>query len=392
MRESSKSIMIVAAEASSAHYAEKLIKEFKRQDPEFKFFGVGNQAMEKMGFARIGKSEEMAVVGLTEVIKHLSFLKQVFNKLLHEAQVQKPQAVILMDYPDFNLRLAKKLHQLKIPVYYYISPQIWAWRKSRIFDIKKYCRKVFLLFPFEKPFYDRYQVPNEFVGHPLLEDLKTEQYRDEKNLTRRGRYGITNNEIVLGLMPGSRHGEIENNFAVQLQTAKIVVQKHANVRLMIFVAPTLEKEHLLPYLENFKSPYVLIKEDPNDMISMADLVLVASGTATLMVGLLRKPMVIMYRMSRITYHLAQILVRGVKAFGLINLVHGKKVVPECLQNEANPKNLSKLLNRFIEDSDLNQKTIETLKKTPLLLGGPEQSDLTPTAKVVNAILKETNPA
>ena len=383
-------VMIIAAEASSAHYGAKLIKLWKKKErdggPQIQFFGVGTQEMEDLGFVRIGKAEEMAVVGLVEVIKHFSHLKKVFNNLVEAAVNQKPDFVILMDYPDFNLRLAKKLKAMDIKVFYYISPQVWAWRKNRIHDIKAYCEKVFLLFPFEKTFYDHFQVPNDFVGHPLIEDLDESLYNSTLIQGHRQKYGIKNNELVLALMPGSRHGEIERNFPIQLETAKIILKKHKNVRLSICVAPTLNKEHLLPYMENFNFPYLLIKDDPNRMIAMADLILVASGTATLMVGLLEKPMVIMYKVNWLTGVIGHWLV-DIKFFGLINLVLNKEAVPERKQEQTDPKHLANLLEKFIIDPAYTESVIKDLQQTKKSLGYNENDKKTATQKVVEALSK-----
>lgn len=383
---SRRKVMIIAAEASSAHYALKLIKLWKKQQAQIEFFGVGTLEMENLGFKRIGRAEEMAVVGLVEVIKHFSHLKAVFNQLVEAAKTEKPDFVILMDYPDFNLRLAKKLKALDIKVFYYISPQVWAWRKSRIHDIKTYCEKVFLLFPFEKTFYDHFNVPNEFVGHPLIEDLDPSLFDQNLIQGHRQKFGIKNNEIVLALMPGSRFGEIERNFPVQLETAKIILRKHKNVRLSICVAPTLNREHLLPYLENFSFPYLLIKDNPNRMICMADLILVASGTATLMVGLLEKPMVIMYKVNWLTGVVGNWLV-NIKFFGLINLVLDKEVVPERKQEKADPRHLALLLEKYITDPDYKKSVIGQLKQTKKSLGYDEGDKKTATEKVVEALNK-----
>ena len=199
--------MMVAAEASSANYALKLMKYWKEKNIDLAISGVGSQAMEDFGMRRLGKSEDMAVVGVVEVIAHYSELKAVFEKLVEEVIRDKPKFLLLMDYPDFNLKLAKtlkeKLGPHGIKVFYYISPQVWAWRQSRIHTIKKYCDKVFLLFPFEKEFYERFQVPHEFVGHPLLEDLDPKLLDPKQQELARQKYGISVNEKVLALMPGS---------------------------------------------------------------------------------------------------------------------------------------------------------------------------------------------
>lgn len=367
--------MMIAAEASSTHYAAQLIREWQTQLKSKKlpfdkidFFGVGSLEMESLGFSRIGKSEEMAVMGIVEIAQHYSFLKKIFYQLVEAAEKQRPDVVILMDYPDFNLRLAKKLKAMGIKVFYYISPQVWAWRKSRIHDIKRDCEKVFLLFPFEQKFYEQYQVPYEFVGHPLLDDLNPDLLDKEKIQFQRSKYGISPKEKVLALMPGSRRSEIEQHFQIQQDVAKNLSLKYNHLRILVCVAPPLSKEYLQQKMENFNLPYILIKEDPNQMISLADYVLVASGTATLMVGLLEKPMVIMYRMKWLTGVIGQILIRGLKYFGLVNLILDEEVVPERKQGDVTVPEITKLVDRYISDPTYTEKTIQNLKKVKLLLG------------------------
>lgn len=360
-------VMIIAAEASSAHYALKLMQYWKSEGKDYSYFGVGSDAMEAFGFERIGKSEEMAVVGAAEVLAHYSFLKGVFNRLVEEASARRPNIAILMDYPEFNLMLAKKLHAMGIKTFYYISPQVWAWRKGRIDTIKKYCEKAFLLFPFEAEFYRSKNVPYEFVGHPLLDEFSEDLLDAEKIRFNKEKYGIKKTEKLLALMPGSRRGELNQHLEIQLEVAKRLLAKYEHLKLAIFVAPTIRKEEMLDRLDNFKSPYILLQDDPNKMISLADYVLVASGTATLMVGLLQKPMVIMYRLKWLTGVFAKLFVR-IKYFGLVNLILGKEVVPERKQDEANPDELFALMDRFISDQAYTQSVIDELKRLPSYLG------------------------
>lgn len=360
--------MIIAAEASSAAYALKLIRHWKQQGRDYQFFGVGSEAMEKEGFERFGQSEQMAVVGVAEIAAHFKELRKIFNKLVEVAKERRPQVVILMDYPDFNLRLAEKLKAFDLKVFYYISPQIWAWRKSRVETIRRYCEKIFLLFPFEVEFYKSKNISYEFVGHPLLEDLDPQLVNPKWIQLQKEKYGVRSNEKILGLMPGSRRGELDQHFDIQLEVARRLLKKHEHLRLAILVAPTVSKEDMLRRLENFKSPYILLHDDPNRMISLTDYVLVASGTATLMVGLLQKPMVIMYRMKWLTGVIAKWLVRGVRFFGLVNLILGDEVVPERMQAAANPDELERLMDRYITDTEYCQSVIRQLQQLPHYLG------------------------
>lgn len=380
----STQIMMIAAEASSAHYALKLMQYWKSQNKDFRYFGVGSAEMEAAGFERLGKSEEMAVVGIAEIVAHYSDLKAVFNRLVEEAIKRKPKVLILMDYPDFNLMLAKKLQNQGIKIIYYISPQVWAWRKSRIKKIKKYCDKVLLLFPFEVDFYKNHEVPYEFVGHPLLDELNPDFLDAGKIQYQKEKYGIKSHEKLLALMPGSRRGELDQHLDIQLEVAKRLLAKHAHLRLAVLVAPTISRENMLERLDDFRSPYILLQDDPNKMISMADYVLVASGTATLMVGLLQKPMVIMYRVKWLTAVIARAIIKGVKLYGLVNLIMNREVVPERMQEQATPEILFKEIDRYITDEAYTQSVIRDLKELPKFLG--DKGATSRVAQVVESYL------
>jgi len=362
-------VLIVAAEASSVTYAQRILETWKKQGRKIHAFGVGSQDMENLGFERLGKSEEMAVVGAAEIIAQYSHLKGVFDSLVAEAEKRRPKVAIVMDYPEFNLMLSKKLHALGIPVVYYISPQVWAWRKGRVRTIKKYCKKVFVLFPFEVPFYEEHGVPCEFVGHPLLDELDDRLLNDPGYLkTHRNQCGIRDDEIVLGLMPGSRRLELKQHFQIQLDTARLLAKKYENLKVVILTAPTFSKEQMQDYLEDFRLPYILLKDEPFRMIHLVDMMLVASGTATLQVGILKKPMVIMYRMKWLTGLFAKLVVRGTKYFGLVNLILGKEAVPERFQSEANPENLAALLEKYIQDPAYKAQVIADLEQVRQHLG------------------------
>ncbi|WP_415063402.1 lipid-A-disaccharide synthase [Bdellovibrio sp.] len=374
-------VLMVAAEASSVTYAQRILETWKKQGRKVHAFGVGSQDMEDQGFERLGKAEEMAVVGAAEVISQYSHLKSVFDRLVAEAEKRRPKVAIVMDYPEFNLMLAKKLHALGIPVVYYISPQVWAWRKGRVKTIKKYCQKVLVLFPFEVPFYEEHQVPCEFVGHPLLDELDERLVNDAGYLkTHRNQCGIRDDEIVLGLMPGSRRMELKQHFQIQLDTARILSKKYPNLKVLILTAPTFSKEKMQEYLEDFRLPYILLKDEPFRMIHLVDIMLVASGTATLQVGLLKKPMVIMYKMKWLTGVFAKIFVRGTKYFGLVNLILGKEAVPERWQSDVNPEHLASLVERYIVDPDYKNQVLHDLGQLRQYLG-----DKGATQRVVKAL-------
>lgn len=348
----SRKILIVAAEASSCLYAQRLLEHWRKNNIEVEAFGIGNKAMEQLGFECIGRAEELAVVGVQEVISHWGEIKKAFYGLLEAARARRPQVVLLLDYPDFNLRLAKKLKKLDIPVTYYISPQVWAWRQSRVHLIKRVIHKMLVVFPFEVDFYKKFGVDVEFVGHPLLDELKPEHFDAAARARHRAKYGIQPEDVAVALMPGSRRSELKHHLRTQLETARLLVQKNSRVKPLLLVAPNFDLEQIRAQLGEVDVPLILIKDEPFAMIDLADVVLCASGTATLMVGLLEKPMVIMYKMNAFSAFLAKRFVTAAKYFGLINLVLDKKAVPEVFQEMANPESLAALLEDMINSSEV----------------------------------------
>lgn len=377
------SVLLVAAEASSSLFAQRLlehwIKHSSAKTPT-EYFGVGSLAMEHIGFERLGKSEDMAVMGLAEIIEHYKEIKAVFNLVVAEAIKRKPKVAILMDYPGFNLRLAKKLKQLGVPVVYYITPQVWAWRQDRVKIIKQYCDQVFVLFPFEKEFFEKHGVACEFVGHPLLDEMDPKYSSADFQNLQRAKYGVGPEDILVGLMPGSRHGEIKLHMQPQIEVAKKMIHADPRVKILVLCAPTVEKETLLAYMDDVRFPYILLKNDPLEMISLVDVMLAASGTATLQVGLLEKPMVVMYKFKWITGVIAKLIVRGVKFFCIVNLIFGREVVPERWQEAASPEHLFELLSRYLKDPEYTEKVRKDLHQLRFQLG-----DIGATSRVANAL-------
>ena len=368
MNDETPSVLIIAAEASSSLYAQRILESWKKSGKKVKAFGIGSKSMEQIGFECIGRSEELAVVGVQEVVAHLPQIVEVFNNLVEQAKVRKPKFALLLDYPDFNFRIAKKFKALGIPVLYYISPQLWAWRKSRIKLVKKYMDRMLVLFPFETEFYKKHNVQADFVGHPLLDEVDDTFFDAKIRKERRQRFGLNENDTVLALMPGSRRSEIKHHLQDQLEAAKLVLQKEPNTKVVLLVAPSLRREQLRPYLDNITFPIQMIQEPPFEMISLADIVLVASGTATLMVGLMEKPMIIMYKMNALTAFLAKLLVKETPFFGMANLIMGRKVVPELFQEEANPKRLAEELLALIQNPGKRKAVEQDLKGISERLG------------------------
>lgn len=323
--------------------------------------------MEKMGFEVVELSERMAVVGLVEVFKHFKVISTAFKKILGRSTKSKPDVALLIDYPGFNLRLAEKLHQLKIPVIYYVSPQVWAWKKNRVHKIKKFVNALLCVFPFEVDFYKKYSVPSKFVGHPLLDEIQLGKITKEERSSARQKLGVRDDEILLALLPGSRDSEIENNFEIQVQAAEKIQAAEKNVRVLLLVAPTLDLDLLKARLG--KKDFIVLKDDPFVTLQYCDLAIVASGTATLVTGIAQVPMVIMYRMNPVTGFLAKLLVRGhITHFGMANLVLGETAVPELFQSEASPQGIAREIVRYIREPEYKNKVIEKLSRIPEKLG------------------------
>lgn len=364
--------MIIAAEASSSLYAERLLQLWSQQKKEVQAFGVGSRAMEKLGFECIGRSEEMAVVGIQEVIAHWPLIKKTYYDLLEQAKIRKPEFVLLLDYPEFNLRLAKDLKNLGIKVVYYISPQIWAWRTGRVKKMQKFIDHMMVIFPFEKEFYEKNNVPVDFVGHPLLDEMNPDLFDPQWIAAKKQKFGMQVHDQVLALMPGSRRSEIKHHLKTQLEAAYLLQQKFPDLKIVLLLAPTLVRDQLDPVIQEFLKTkdlnFQIIQDEPMTMIAISDYVICASGTATLMVGLLHKPMVIMYQMNPITAFLAKMLVNKTPYFGMANLILNEMAVPELFQEKASPQDLFREIAKMLEDSNYKNQMKEKLSQLQNRLG------------------------
>ena len=356
----SDNILIVAAEASSCMYAKNLIKAWLKKHPNDHFFGVGDSEMEDLGVDCMGYAEEMAVVGLFEVLKHWKTISGCFRAIEEEVSKRRPKFAILLDYPGFNLRLARKLKAQGVEVVYYISPQLWAWKKGRVKQVRDFVDHMLVVFPFEVDFYKQHGIDAHFVGHPLVEVVQQETSVIVPQ---------SKSSQVLGLMPGSRKSEIQFNLATQLEAAKKLTEQFANLEVHLLLAPTLTKNDLVEVVERSGTKVTWVQDEPTKMIEACNFILTASGTATLQVALCKKPMVVMYRMNALTAWLAKRLVKSVEYFCIVNLIAGRQVVPEFFQDEANPGQLAGALAGLMLDSNAYQTMIKNLESVSQDLGG-----------------------
>ncbi len=342
---SKRKALIVTGEASGDLHAANLIEEAGRIDPDLGFFGVGGARMAAAGCEILIPGETISVMGLVEVIGQFPVIYRAFQRLkqiLHGAD--RPDLLICVDFPDFNLRLARQATRAGIPVLYYISPQVWAWRRGRVKKIARVVDRLAAILPFEPEFYRGLDIEVEYVGNPLLDEVVTRQ--DRKSLL--ARYGFPEEGPVVGLFPGSRRNELRYNLEVMLQTAESILRKEPQARFLLPVAPSLGREFLAERLCGSQLPLALTDDGIYDVVGACDAVLCVSGTVTLQTALVGTPMAIIYKMSPLTYEIGRRLIR-VPHIGLVNIVAGERIVPEFIQHEANAENLSRELLRMLRD-------------------------------------------
>jgi len=363
-----KKILIAAGEASGDLHASYLVKAMRTGEPSLQFYGMGGEKLRGAGVHIIFDISELSVMGITEVISHLGHLYRVYSRLKQSLESERPDLVILIDYPDFNLRLARAAKTCNIPVLYYISPQVWAWRTSRIKQISTLVDKMIVLFPFELPLYEREGVEVSFVGHPLLDIVKVSSSKEE-NLKR---FGLDEQKTTIGLLPGSRLSEVKKILPPMLEAAYKLDTCFNNLQFILPVAPGLKKEEVVKITERTTVPITVVDNSIYEVIDCSHLVMVASGTATLETALLSTPMVIIYKMSLVSYLIGKALVK-VPCVGMANIIAGKKVVPELIQGEATAENIASHVTRMLEDTRYHQQMREELSSLRKKLGEPGAS-------------------
>lgn len=326
--------MIIAGEASGDHHAARLVEELHRINPDVRFRGIGGEQMRAAGVDTLVDCADMAVMGLVEVLVNYRFLKGVLERMREELRRQPPDLLILVDYPGFNLRLAETAKQLGIKVLYYISPQVWAWKKKRVFKIKKLVDMMAVVFPFEVSCYDKVGVPVAFVGHPLVDEVKSGFTRDE--ILKE--FGLDPARPVLGLFPGSRRSEVNRLLPLMLQSAREIKGTIPDIQFLMPRASTLSQELLQQPVNNSGLEVKLISARPYDVMRGCDTIISASGTATLEIGLMQVPLVVTYKMAPLSYAIFSRLVK-LDHIALCNIVAGERIAPEYIQAHATVKNI-----------------------------------------------------
>jgi lipid-A-disaccharide synthase len=361
----SKKILLVAGEVSGDLHGSHLVEAIQRIEPEVQFFGVGGESLKRRGMKLLYPAYSLSVVGITEVFLKLGTILKALRGLKRSLDREKPNLVILIDFPEFNLRLAKMAHRRGIPVLYYISPQVWAWRPKRINLIARLVKKMIVLFPFEVPLYEAAGVDAEWVGHPLLDIVKPTLPKE----VAFQQFGLDPKRRTIGLLPGSRVHEVERLLPPLLDSAHLLQREIPDLQFVIPLAPGIPKTILSSWMKNISIPVKVVEGFTYDVMNLAELLIIASGTATLEGAILGKPMIIIYRVSLPSYWVGRALIR-VDHIGLVNLVAEKEIVPELIQKDAHPQRIADEALRILRDPILSRKMSESMGEVRQKLGEP----------------------
>ncbi len=364
---------MVAAEESANQYASKLIESFQ-EDPalkDIKFSGIGFSGLKDKNFNQMFDAERLSVMGALEVIQKWRTVKEAFSASIDYILKNKPSAVLLIDFGGFNLKLAAEIKK-KSPetkILYFISPKLWAWGAKRALKVKKFVDEMYVIHPFEVDFYKKWGVEATFVGHPLLQELREEFKDSEWVCGEKEKSGFLKEQKVLGLMLGSRPSEIKRLKEPFLQTVRILKESNPELGVALIIPPSKKKSFYEKELKEAGFEYkILQSNDPMEKIALCDLCLVASGTATLQVGLLGIPMAIGYIMNPITMFLAKTFVTGIKYAGLVNIIKGREISKEFLQKDLKPTAMAEYLNKLLSDKEFYVETQKELLSLKAELG------------------------
>ncbi len=365
--DTTRQILIIAGETSGDTHGAGIVTGLLECDPELRITGIGGSEMESRGMELLYHVRDVSFMGFAEIIRHLPFLKRMRDDLLDWMDANDPDAVILIDYPGFNLRFAKKIQSRDVPVYYYISPQVWAWGKRRLKTMGDYLRRMYVIFPFEEELYREHGIPSEFVGHPLVEEIEHISSRDAFLSDA----GLDPSRRVLGMFPGSRRQELQRHMDVMLDAwERLRAEADRDLQACVAVAPDLEAD--LPEMVRSHPEVRLVQGRTHGVMQHCDVAVASSGTATLELAYFRTPMVIIYRMNFLTYWIGRLLV-DMPYIGLANIVAGEQVVPELIQGDVTPGRIAGEVSRYLRDTEYYQGVRESLGSIRAQLGEPGAS-------------------
>ena len=357
-------IMIIAGEASGDLHGAGLVRAMQQMTPEYHFCGMGGTSLKQQGVEILVDAAKMAVVGIVEVLAHLKDIRAAMRILEKRMRDKRPSLLILIDYPDFNLILAGKARKLGIPVFYYISPQVWAWRSGRIKKIRRLVDRMAVILPFEKDFYHLHGMEVDYVGHPLMDSVKISMGKKEFLQ----RHDIPVDKIHVGILPGSRTKEIKTMLPIFLEAAKKLADAQKDMIFLLPLAPTLSRADLDDNgLKDAKLDIRVISENRYDLMNACDLALAASGTVTLELAILDVPMLVAYRLSPLTHFLGHRFIK-VKYASLTNLIVNSEIVPELLQDEAGADNIVRELTSLLPGGKKRDRMLVGFSRVRARLG------------------------
>ncbi len=355
-----KKLFLISGEPSGDLQGSLLVSEIKKLSSDIEFQGLGGVLMKNCGVNIHYNLADEAVVGFTEVIKKINFFRKLFQETLAKIKEERPDAVIFIDYPGFNLRLVKEVKRAGIKTIYYISPQLWAWGEKRIKTIKDYVDEMIVFFKFEEEFYKKHNIKAKFIGHPLQDIVEPDLSRDEFNK----KYNLKDNTKKIFIMPGSRDNEIKKHLPIILKAIRLIPAKD-KLEFLLLKSPYVKKT----ILEKDILPLKIISDDNYNAIHHSDLGIVASGTATLESALLEKPYIIIYKTSLLNYLILKPQIK-VPYIGIVNLILKEKTVPEFVQKDFNVKNISSEINKLLADTEYYSNIKTKLKNFKTALGQP----------------------
>jgi lipid-A-disaccharide synthase len=358
-----KNILIVAGEASGDLHGSKVVEALRQLNPQVRIMGMGGNHLRRAGAEILIDSSRLAVVGISEVLGRLGGLIRAYRRLRELIRSQEVGLLLLIDFPDFNLSLAGVAQEAGVPVFYYISPQVWAWRSGRIQKIARRVSRMAVIFPFEVALYQEAGLNAEFVGHPLMDTLG-----EMENPSPPADEGWRGNPLI-ALLPGSRHKEVKALLPEMIRAAEIISRKRPEVGFLLALAPTIARKDVEEMLPSGGVRVQVVEGMTYQAIRAADLVWVASGTATLETAILGKPMVIAYQVSPLSYWVGRAMIR-VQWIGLVNIVAGRTLVPELIQKEARGERIAEETSKILEDEPYRRSMIEGLAEVKQKLGAP----------------------
>jgi lipid-A-disaccharide synthase len=361
-------VLISAGEASGDLYASGLVEALHRRNPDLEFFGCAGPRMQQAGVRAVVDSRSLAVVGLAEVVAHIPRIYGEYRKLLAAARAERPEAAILTDSPDFHLRLARQLKKLGIPVIYLVAPQVWAWRKGRLPLMRRTIDRLLCIFPFEPEFFTAAGIDATYIGHPLTRLVKPSAPREDL----RRRFGVPTDSPMIALLPGSREGEAARHLPILLETVEKIRATHTGPtpRFLLAIPPGTIPQNSI-FRERISASSIQLQEGQSwDVLAAADLALAASGTVTIEAALLGTPLIAFYRVSKLTWWMGRRLV-NVPFFSMVNLVAGRRVVPELIQDDMTVENLSNQALRLLGDPAAREAMRRELSLIAAKLAGPE---------------------